>query len=626
MPYAPDLAGSALDGRYELHALIGEGSFGRVYRGLDRRLARTVAIKVIKPWWSEDPDWVASFEREVQLLARVSAPGIVQIYDVGRAQEGLYYVAEYVDGESLAGRLRRGPLPVWEACETAEQLCTALAQAHAQNIVHRDIKPANVLISRHGQVKVGDFGVALLAEGSTDGGSVTIVGTPRYMAPEQARGRRPTPATDIYSVGVVLYEMLSGRPPFDGELAVDLALQHSHDAPPRLPAGIPRALTKVVDRALEKRPESRFPSATAMGDALARVRLKRSGDAPTVPVRVPTTDRTLTRRGPLWAGIEQAEAAQDGSLSGGARAAAAVPSGPGERASGEAGSPHRRASVDPTRIAPRRTPRRTVNPSARRRSIAALGLVLVLALAMLVGARVLAGPARVSVPELRGLRARAVTTDARGHGLRTVFRKSYARAPDGVAVSQVPAAGARVDDGSTVMVVLSLGPPPVDMPKLVGQTSGAARAKLASLGLHVTESQVPAPGTAAGIVTNQVPASGLLVRAHGTVELSVAEVPSWRYLTKFTGMQSVPFRIRGGQWRIVYHVGYGGVCSWLSFFCSGPSAQVVRLDPQSNLAQFGLNEGNNQVQQFQSGPGLYQIEVSPGSGSSNWWIEVEDYY
>src|SRR3984885_5378312 len=143
MPYAPDLAGCALDGRYELHELIGEGTFGRVYRGYDRRLARPVAIKVIKPWWAEDPEGAESFEREAQLLARVSDPGIVQIFDVGQAEEGLYYVAELVDGESLADRLRSGRLPPAQACEIAKQLCTALAHAHAQHIVHRDIKPAN---------------------------------------------------------------------------------------------------------------------------------------------------------------------------------------------------------------------------------------------------------------------------------------------------------------------------------------------------------------------------------------------------------------------------------------------------------------------------------------------------
>ncbi len=228
---------------------------------------------MIKPWWAEDPDGAESFEREAQLLARVSDPGIVQIFDVGQAEEGLYFVTELVDGESLAARLKRsGPIAAPEACEIAEQLCRALAHAHAERIVHRDIKPANVLISGRGQVKVGDLGIARLAEGSTDGGTATIVGTPRYMAPEQASGLPVTPATDVYSAGVVLYEMLAGRTPFGGESAVEIALQHVQMEPPPLPPGTPRSLERVVRRALAKDPADRYQSAAEMGGALARAR------------------------------------------------------------------------------------------------------------------------------------------------------------------------------------------------------------------------------------------------------------------------------------------------------------------------------------------------------------------
>jgi serine/threonine protein kinase len=183
-PRTPDLSGRALNDRYELHALIGEGAFGRVYRGRDRRLARSVAVKVIKPWWTEQPDWVRRFEREAQLTASVADPGIVQIYDVGYADEGLYYVTELVEGESVAARLRRGPLAAWEARDVAEQLCRALAPAHARGVVHRDIKPANILIAPSGRVKVADFGVARLLGGG-ENLAATVVGTPSYMAPEQ---------------------------------------------------------------------------------------------------------------------------------------------------------------------------------------------------------------------------------------------------------------------------------------------------------------------------------------------------------------------------------------------------------------------------------------------------------
>src|SRR5271154_3212861 len=235
MSRAPDLSGSALDDRYELHALIGEGAFGRVYRGRDRRLARTVAVKVIKPWWAEDPVWVRRFAREAQLLASLSDPGIVQIYDVGEAAEGLYYVAELVDGNSLAERLQRGALAPDSAAAVGEQLCRALGRAHEQGIVHRDVKPANILLSRDGTLKVGDFGVARLTQSGTNAASATVIGTPQYMSPEQARGERTSAASDVYGAGIVLYEMVAGRPPFAGEAAVLVALHHLRDAPPPLP-------------------------------------------------------------------------------------------------------------------------------------------------------------------------------------------------------------------------------------------------------------------------------------------------------------------------------------------------------------------------------------------------------
>ena len=357
MPYAPDLAGCALDGRYELHELIGEGTFGRVYRGYDRRLARPVAIKVIKPWWAEDPDGAESFEREAQLLARVSDPGIVQIFDVGQADEGLYFVTELVEGESLAARLKRGgPLPLWEACEIAEQLCRALEHAHAEHIVHRDIKPANVLISGRGQVKVGDLGIARLAEGSTEGGTATIVGTPRYMAPEQASGQPVTPATDVYSAGIVLYEMLAGRPPFGGESAVEIALQHVQLQPPPLQDGTPRSLDRVVQKALAKDPADRYQSAVAMADALARAREVADPSANGTDTEAPSADP--------W---EAPAKVGDATTEIFARDTRTLP---------------RTSRVDPTRPAPRLSPRRTVNPAARRRTVAAFAL----ALAVLAGA------------------------------------------------------------------------------------------------------------------------------------------------------------------------------------------------------------------------------------------------
>ena len=282
MPRTRDLIGTLVDNRYELRSLLGEGAFGTVYLGQDRRLARIVAIKLIKPSWAEDPEWVKSFVQEARMLARVSDPGIVQIFDVGRGSEGPYYVAEFVDGESLASRLRRGPLQPRAACDLAAQLSRALGHAHEQRVVHRDVKPANILISSRGQVKVGDFGVARLTGSTTESPPSMILGTPRYMAPEQARGRPTTPATDVYSVGVVLYEMLAGRTPFNGDSPVAIALAHETQSPPPLPESVPQPLARVVTRALEKDPERRCPDGHALARALVRAR-PRASEQPNAP-------------------------------------------------------------------------------------------------------------------------------------------------------------------------------------------------------------------------------------------------------------------------------------------------------------------------------------------------------
>jgi eukaryotic-like serine/threonine-protein kinase len=575
MPHAPDLVGCALDGRYELHELIGEGTFGRVYRGYDRRLARVVAIKVIKPWWAEDPEWADSFGREAQLLARVSDPGIVQIYDVGQAEEGLYYVTELVDGESLGRRLRRGgALPVWEACEIAEQLCRALAHAHAEHIVHRDIKPANVLLSRRGEVKVGDLGIARLASAgtTTDGATATIVGTPRYMAPEQASGQPVTPATDVYSAGIVLFEMLAGEPPFGGDSAVEIALRHVQQPVPPLPAGTPASVQRIVERALAKQASDRYQSAADMADELSRAR---SAPGSVRPVAV--------RESP--------------------------------------------ANSDPTRVAPKFSPRRNVNPSARRRSIAALAFALGLLCAMVVAAIVLSAGPTVRVPRLSGLTKPAAGAKLRHVHLRAEFVTRFASIRAGTVVGQTPSMGTKVKQDSAIQVVVSKGPRPVEIPALKGSSSGVAVGRLHRISLRAKLTYVPAPGTAPGIVTGQSPAAGEHRPPHSMVSLFVAETPSWRYVTSFAGEgggHSVPFTIRGSQWRVVYRMSYDGTCDFV-LFCNGPSAQVIGVGASSTDQSFDLNDGDSQTQVLKTGPGRYQIAIKPGWDNARWSITVEDW-
>jgi len=614
---APDLAGHVLDGRYELHLLLGEGAFGRVYRGLDRRLARPVAVKVIKPWWAEDSTWVERFEREAQLLARVSDPGVLQIFDIGHAEEGPYYVAELVEGESLAERLLRGPLAIEDARAVAEQLCRALASAHAQGVVHCDVKPANVLISDDGVVKVGDFGVARLAEGTSQAPSATIAGTPRYMSPEQARGRPTTPATDVYSAGVVLYEMLAGQPPFVQGSAVELGLRHLQDEPPELPARVPGALREIVGRAMAKDPNDRYDGGEAMARALRGEDSPRprpgaprtpatdaAGNAPRLDASSETTATMMLDRPP---GRELART----------------------RALDRAAAP---TSVLPRALpdAPKRAPRdRHADAHARRRRlIAPLAGLLVLvgaavALLLLVG-----GTARTTVPELRGLPRGGVEARARRLHVQPAFVTHYSDAASGIAIAQAPSAGARIADGSPVRVVLSAGPPPVQVPGVVGQASASAESRLVDAGLRYGVTLVPDTGSSPGLVLRQTPAPATTAPHGSTVALSVVETPSWRALTTFAGVdsgRSVPFRILGSRWRVSYSMEYEGTCLLL-VVCFGPSAQASNLATGSSIGSFELGEGPSETHTFNSGPGLYRVAVSGGRDSARWSMTVEDYY
>ena len=610
---APELAGRALDGRYELHALLGEGAFGRVYRGLDRRLGRPVAVKVIKPWWAEDSAWVDRFEREARLLARVSDPGIVQIFDIGHAEEGPYYVAELVDGESLAERLRGGALPVEQARSIAERLCRALASAHREGVVHCDVKPANVLLSASGEVKVGDFGVARLAEGTSQAPTATVAGTPRYMSPEQARGRPTTAATDVYSAGIVLYEMLAGEPPFMHGSPVELGLRHLQDSPPPLPAEIPPDVRAVVERSLAKDPAERYPDAGAMADALHGARAPGSaGDARAGASSAPGTD------------------GHGGTPTPGA------PGGDGEAltvARSDAVTVHRGESR--TRLLPK-APTADARPPAgargvhrRRRAAAAIVAAIVV---LVTGALVVllsgSSVAHTTVPELLRLPRGGVEARAQRLHVRPLFSSRHSAAAAGVAVAQAPAPGTRVADGASVRVVLSSGPPPVAVPAVVGAPAATAEARLADGGLRYRVTVVAAPGSAENTVLRQSPAAPGPAPRGSTVALSVAEAPRWRPLTTFSGVDdghSVPFRILGSRWRVRYSMSFSGTCLLL-VVCGGPSAEARNLDTGAGAGGFELGEGETETHTFSGGPGLYRLTVSGGRDSASWSMTVEDYY
>src|SRR3954465_4344487 len=261
MAVSDTLIGSVFDGRYRIERKLGAGGMGAVYLAEDQGLGRRVAIKILNDRHAADDSFIERFRREAKNAAGLSHPNIVSIYDRGEA-EGTYYIAmEYLDGRSLKELIvGRGPAPIKTAIDYARQTLAAVGFAHRQGIVHRDIKPHNVIVNPEGRLKVTDFGIARSgASQMTEAGS--IIGTAQYLSPEQARGAHVDQRSDIYSVGVVLYEMLTGEVPFGGDTPVEIAMKHLSNvpsAPSDLNPTVPHDLDAIVLRALAKDPGGRY--------------------------------------------------------------------------------------------------------------------------------------------------------------------------------------------------------------------------------------------------------------------------------------------------------------------------------------------------------------------------------
>jgi eukaryotic-like serine/threonine-protein kinase len=269
--------GDTLGDRYLLSGLLGVGGMAEVFLAHDRMLGRDTALKVLMEHYAKDERFVWRFRREAQSAAALNHPNVVQIYDQGRAEDGRYYIAmEHVPGGSLEDLiLRRGPLGPSEAARLASQVAQALHAAHRRGIVHRDIKPQNVLLDEAGNAKVADFGIALAVSRTSTSGTNLLFGTPCYMSPEQAMGERVGPESDLYSLGVVLYEMLTGTVPFTAEGALATAMKHVIEPPlpPRKRnASVPEAMDALVMGLLTKDPEDRYPNAAQLIEDLQHSR------------------------------------------------------------------------------------------------------------------------------------------------------------------------------------------------------------------------------------------------------------------------------------------------------------------------------------------------------------------
>ena len=497
-----------VDDRYELRALAGSGGMADVSLAYDRVLGRDVALKLLKDRYAQDEDFVERFRREARSAAALSSPFIVPVFDRGETSDGAYYISmEYLPGGTLEDRIAgAGRLPPREAVEVAVQVAEALQAAHGRGVVHRDVKPGNVLLTRSGHAKVADFGIARAAEATTISEPGDILGSARYMSPEQAAGGRVGPTSDLYSLGVVLYEMLTGRVPFDVATPADVAAEHAK-GPPRRPsevnAEVPGALDALVVRLLSASPKDRHGGSAEVLGELGRVR---SGLPPAAPS--PNEATTAALNGPI------------APVSGPSAPASAGPDGARGRRSSwilaafvaliavlgvagwvllrdPAGSGDPGAAGRPTKEPPGGAERARPDPK------------------------------EVEVPGVVGLAAQEARERLAEAGFDVGVRsRKGPEETEGKVLEQSVAGGKEAQDGSKILLTVGKGPGNVETPSLVGLTYPQAELELERAGLLLGGvKEAPSETVPAGLIVAQEPAAGTTLDPGSYVRLTTSVGP-----------------------------------------------------------------------------------------------------
>ena len=547
---------SVLGDRYRIEANIGSGGMAEVYRGFDPVLNRTVAVKVLLPQFARDAGFVARFRREAQAAARLNHPNIVGVFDTGADGDTQYIVMEFVEGRTLADFMAAGrkPTPV-QAAEIAQKICAALSAAHAQGVIHRDIKPGNVMVTRDGTVKVMDFGIARLTTGvETAPQTSAVLGTASYLSPEQAQGSPVDARSDIYSAGTVLYEMLTGRPPFMGDSPVAVAYKQVNEAPvppSQINADVPPRMDAVVMRALSKNPANRYQTAQDFSDDLQRVidgqdveatpLLPAGGDATQVISRPPATSvlpPQVEEKGSgrkVWLGVLIGVLVV-GILGGGGYLLvnALTKDDTGEqlievpdvttlsftKAQSVLGDLGLRVQDPPeTKVDDTVKPGTVLSQDPAKGEKVAKNSIVVLTVAK--------ASATVPVPSLEGLtvsQAQAALTDA-GLILGSQLREASSTVDPDLVIRSEPAVGTDVPKGQAVDLILSSGPEMVAVPDVTSDclSVGAANSRIRSAGLVPAIGDPVAPNplcTNPSRIAFQDPAAGTQVEKGSTVTIA----------------------------------------------------------------------------------------------------------
>jgi beta-lactam-binding protein with PASTA domain/predicted Ser/Thr protein kinase len=581
MAVSDTLINTLFDGRYRILRKLGSGGMADVYLAEDEELGRRVAIKILNDRHANDEQFVERFRREAKHAAGLSHPNIVSIYDRGEA-EGTYYIAmEYLEGRSLKELISsRGPAPVALAIEYARQILSALRVSHRGGLIHRDIKPHNVLVDGEGRLKVTDFGIARAGPSQmTEAGS--IVGTAQYLSPEQAQGAPVSDSSDLYSVGIVLYELLTGEVPFSGESPVEIAMKHLSKVPPppsRLRPEIPHDLDLVVMRALAKDPEERYQSADEMDADLARV-------ARGMHVS-PETEETAT----------------------------AIIARP---------------ITTPTIAAPPRPPGRGYEPDvyydyeepSRRRSIwpwlLALVLLIAAGIAGVYAYQQIQDELNASKPVTVGgyveMREADAVREILAAGLEPdVRRQPHSSVPETFVFRQEPGEGERIEKGNAVTIFVSQGKPMTTVPDVRGRSRDEAAAMLARAGLEPNVHEIPSEKEI-NTVIGQDPAPGGRVARGSKVRINVSKGPAQVPVPPVVGK---PFEQASSELQ-----GKGFAVARRDVDSSEPAGTVLTQDPGANTF---ANKGSTVRLTVSKGPKTTAVPAVEGLGREDAIAALED--
>lgn len=495
-----------LSSRYELGEILGFGGMSEVHLAKDARLDRDVAIKVLRQDLARDPTFYLRFRREAQNAAALNHPAIVAVYDTGEADTETgplpYIVMEFVEGHTLRDIVRgEGPMAPKRAMEVIADVCAALDFSHRNGIVHRDVKPANVMINNAGAVKVMDFGIARAIADSSSPMTQTaaVIGTAQYLSPEQARGEQVDARSDVYSLGCVLFEILTGEPPFTGDSPVAVAYQHVREDP-RLPStvnpDIPRELDSIILKAMSKNPANRYQSAADMRSDLIRVL---GGQRPSAPMVMNDEDRTTI--------LGSMDPPRTGYVT--------------------------QPAPDPTTS--RRAARHTAeeerpNRSGLRVALISFAAVVVVAIvgAFLWSLGPGAGARSVTVPDVAAQTSDAARTTLTDAGFDvSIAPQSSATIPEGAVIGTRPVAGSTADEGSELVLEVSTGPEQIQVPELTGLTRDAAARALQQAGLGLDPDVARGASSPADVdkVIDQEPAQGSTMVAGSAVRITLGSGP-----------------------------------------------------------------------------------------------------